>query len=260
MFDCTRVADELAASDDPRFDETYIRCLPGTPGRQPVLLVGVVHDHPASIARVATVLETLDPDTLALELPPLAMPLFRQYADDVHRPPGHGGEMSAAIQSTDAPAIGVDAPTTTYLSSLLRTVRRERPPRAVLDRLLRDLVSMGVHALATRVASAIGRRTPVRLRVYEPIEHDASLIDPEETQASHERSFLSKRAALFGAIHAPEATRLIDNAREDAISVLLDRARTDGAVVAVLGMEHLDPVEAELQRLAGETPGSGADA
>lgn len=251
MFDCACVADELAASDDPRLDETYIRCLPSTAGRQPVILVGVVHDHPASIARVTAVMETFEPDMLALELPPLAMPLFRQYADDKHRPPRLGGEMSAAIQTTDASSIGVDAPTVTYLSTLLKTVRRERPPRAVLGRLLKDLGSMATQALATRVASAIVRRTPIRLRVYDPIEHDSSLLDPQERQARHEQSFLSQRAALFGAIHPPEAIRLIDDAREGAMSVLLDRARTDGSVIAVLGMEHLDPVEAELRRLAG---------
>ena len=102
MFDCTRVADELAASEDPRLDEEYLRCLPGTDRHGPVLLVGVVHDHPASIARVVRMVETFPPDTLALELPPLAMPLFRRYAADSQQPPRLGGEMSAAIQSTDA--------------------------------------------------------------------------------------------------------------------------------------------------------------
>lgn len=252
MFDCASVADELAASADPRLDETYLRCVPSAAGRGPVLLVGVVHDHPSSIARVTTVLELFEPETLALELPPLAMPLFRQYADDEHRPPRLGGEMSAAIQATDAPAIGVDAPTVTYLRRLLESVRQERPPRGVLSRLLTDLGSMAMHAFATRVASVIGRRSPVRLRVYDPIEHGASLLDTQETQATHERSFLSQRAALFGAIHPPEATRLIDDAREVAISDLLDSARADGAVVAVLGMEHLDPVEAELRRSTDE--------
>lgn len=251
MFDCACVADELAAAADPRLDETYIRCLPGTAERGPVLLVGVVHDHPASIARVVTAVSAFEPDTLALELPPLAMPLFRQYAADEHRPPRLGGEMSAALQATDAPAIGVDAPTPTYLAELLRTVRREQPPVPVLGRLFKDLGSMGVHALATRVASAVNKWTPARLRVYDPIEHDSSLLDAAADQADHERTFLSQRAALFGAIHPPEATRLIDDSREAAIGVLLDHARADGAVVAVLGMEHLDPVESELRGLAG---------
>lgn len=260
MFDCTCIANELAASDDPRLDETYLRCIPETAGLKPVLLVGVVHDHPASIARVVSVLETFDPDTLAVELPPLAMPLFRQYADDEHHPPRLGGEMSAAIQATDAASIGVDAPTMTYLSRLLQTVRRERPPRSVLGRLVTDLGSMAKQALATRFASAIVRRTPFRLRVYDPIEHGSSLLDPPRRQADHERSFLSQRAALFGAIHPPEATSIIDDAREQSMSALLDRARADGAVVAVLGMEHLDPVEAELHRLAGGRPESDTPA
>lgn len=252
MFDCTRVADELAASEDPRLDEEYLRCLPGTDRHGPVLLVGVVHDHPASIARVVRLVEAFPPDTLALELPPLAMPLFRRYADDGQQPPRLGGEMSAAIQSTDAATIGVDAPTGTYLRSLLETVLRERPSRGVLGRLLTDLGSMAAHALSTRLASAVAGATPIRLRVYEPIEHDSSFLDSPAEQADHERSFLAQRAALFGAIHPPESTQLIDDAREDAISDRLHRARDDGAVVAVLGMEHLDPVEATLRRLAGD--------
>lgn len=260
MFDCACVADELAAAADPRMDETALRCLPGGPDRGPVLLVGVVHDHPASIARVTAAVEAFPPETLAVELPPLAMPLFRQYAADDHQPPRLGGEMSAVLAATDAPAIGVDAPTTTYLTTLLRTIRRERPDRGVLGRLLRDLGSMGAHAVATRLASVVGRWTPLQLRVYDPIEHDCSLLDSPAEQASHERSFLAQRAALFGAIHPPEATRLIDDAREAAIGELLDRARDDGAVVAVLGMEHLDPVAAELRRLAGEPAAARPDA
>jgi pheromone shutdown protein TraB len=260
MFDCAHVADELAASADPRLDDTYVRCLPGAAEHGPVLLVGVVHDHPASVARVVAAVEAFAPDTLALELPPLAVPLFRQYAADGHDPPRLGGEMSAAIRASDAPVLGVDAPTPTYLVTLLETLRRERPPLPVVGRLLKDLGSMAAHALATRVASLVASRTPVLLRVYDPIEHDASLLDPAEQQAADERAFLAQRAALFGAIHPPEATRLIDDAREEAIARLLDRARTDGSVVAVVGMEHLDPLAAVLQRLAAESVGVPTEA
>ncbi|GAB7095429.1 hypothetical protein JCM30237_25820 [Halolamina litorea] len=260
MFDCARVVGEIAASDDPRLDEQYWRCLPATDGRRPVLLIGVVHDHPASIARVTTLLEWFTPDTLALELPPLAMPLFRGYARDSHRPPRLGGEMSAAIQASDAPTVGVDAPTLTYLSRLVETIRREQPPRDVVGRLVKDFGSMAAHAVSTRIASVVADRTPARLRVYEPIEHDCSLLDSEKEQADHERSYLSQRAALFGAIHPPESTRLIDGARDDAIAALVHRSRADGTVVAVLGMEHLDPVAAELRRLSrGGSRSSGGD-
>ncbi|MFW5934325.1 MAG: hypothetical protein ACOCQL_00575, partial [Halolamina sp.] len=67
-------------------------------------------------------------------------------------------------------------------------------------------------------------------------------------QADHERAYLDRRAALFRAIRAPESTRVIDDAREGAMSDLLDRARSEGSVVAVLGMEHLDEIESSLRR------------
>lgn len=252
MFDCVHVAEQLAAAHDPRLDQRYLRCLPGGDGSHTVLLVGVVHDHPASIARVVHVLDMFEPATLALELPPLAMPLFRQYADDGQQPPRLGGEMSAAIQASDSPSIGIDVPTATYLAHLGRRLLRERTSLGVVGRVGKDLGSAVAHALAIRFASVVTDYTPLRPRVYEPIVHDCSLVDAPDVQAQHERAYLDRRDALFRAIKPPEATRLIDDAREAAMSDLLDRARTAGSVVAVMGMEHLDEIEMELRR---RTPG-----
>jgi pheromone shutdown protein TraB len=258
VFDCVSVAEDLAATDDPRLDQRYLRCVPGTEVRQPVLLVGVVHDHPSSVTRVTRVLDLVEPETLAVELPPLAMPLFERYADDPHRPPRLGGEMSAAIQSTDSPTVGIDAPTRTYFSRLVERVREERPSREVLGRLARDLGSAVAHALACRVASVVADYTPLRLRVYDPIVHSCSLVDTAHVQAADERTFLDRRDALFRAVSPPTSTRLIDGAREAAMSDLLDRARREGSVVAVVGMEHLDDVEADLRRAAADDEVSAA--
>lgn len=252
VFDCVSVAEDLAATDDPRLEQRYLRCIPASEGRHPVLLVGVVHDHPASVTRVSRVLELVDPETLAVELPPLAMPLFEQYADDPHRPPRLGGEMSAAIQGADSPAIGIDAPTRTYLSRLVERVRDERPTRRVLGRLARDLTAAFGHALACRLASVVADYTPLRLRVYDPIVHSCSLVDSADVQAADERAFLDRREALFRAVTAPTSTRLIDGAREAAMSDRLDRQRREGSVIAVVGMEHLDDVEAALRRTGAD--------
>jgi pheromone shutdown protein TraB len=259
VFDCVSVAEDLAAANDPRLDQRYLRCVPATDGRQPVLLVGVVHDHPASVTRVTRVLELVDPETLAVELPPLAMPLFEQYADDPHRPPRLGGEMSAAIQGTDSPAVGIDAPTRTYFSRLVERVRDERPSRGVPSRLVRDLGSAVAHALACRVASVLADYTPLRLRVYDPIVHSCSLVDTADVQAADERAFLDRRDALFRAVRPPTSTRLIDGAREAAMSDLLDRARREGSVIAVVGMEHLDDVEADLRRAGADEVSAASD-
>ncbi|MFW5938913.1 MAG: hypothetical protein ACOCQU_00505 [Halolamina sp.] len=251
MFDCTDVADELAASDDPRLDGTYLRCLPERDDRHTVVLVGVVHDHPASVTRVVRLLESLDPATLAVELPPLAMPLFRLYADDDSHPPRLGGEMSAAIQAVDGETVGIDAPSVTYLRHLLGLIRRERPSLRVIGRLLKDLGTASTQALVSRAAGLVAAHTPVRPRVYTPIRHECSLVDTAAVQAGDERAYLDRRDALFRAIRPPESTRLIDDARDAAMGSLLDRERRSGTVVAVVGMEHLDAVAAALQRLAG---------
>jgi hypothetical protein len=71
MLDCEAVADALRDPDaDPRLDAERVRCLPGAPGAGAVVLVGVVHDHPASVFRVTRLVERFAPDVLALELPP----------------------------------------------------------------------------------------------------------------------------------------------------------------------------------------------
>ncbi|MFW5934467.1 MAG: hypothetical protein ACOCQL_01305, partial [Halolamina sp.] len=190
MFDCVHVAEQLAAADDPRLDQRHLRCLPGGDGAHSVLLVGVVHDHPASIARVVRVLELFEPATLALELPPLAMPLFRQYAAADQQPPRLGGEMSAAIQVGSSRTIGIDAPTLTYLRHLRQGLTKERASPGLLGRVGRDLGSAVAHALAIRLASVVAVYTPLRLRVYEPVVHDCSLVDDAHVQADHERAYL----------------------------------------------------------------------
>ena len=52
---------------------------PETDGLGSVLLVGVIHEYPASVSRLARLLETFTRGYLALELPPLAVSLFRTY-------------------------------------------------------------------------------------------------------------------------------------------------------------------------------------
>lgn len=58
MFDCADVTAAVNAHPrDPRLTGDALRCLPGDEGVGTVLLVGVLHDHPASTVRVARVLE-----------------------------------------------------------------------------------------------------------------------------------------------------------------------------------------------------------
>jgi len=85
----------------------------------------VLHDHPASTYRVRTLIGRVDPAVLALELPPLALPLYDQYATDERTPPTLGGEMSAAIQAADADRVaGIDGPTPGFLRRVASGLHR----------------------------------------------------------------------------------------------------------------------------------------
>ncbi|MCL7417304.1 MAG: hypothetical protein M8354_05630, partial [Halalkalicoccus sp.] len=107
----------------------YIRTLPE------LTLVGVVHDHPASVARVEAVLRDSCPETLALELPPLAIPLYRSYATDAGFPSNAGGEMSAAIRASTASVVGIDGPSSGFSRAFYRYIEREHLDSGTLERL-----------------------------------------------------------------------------------------------------------------------------
>lgn len=249
MFDCDDVPTMAADSQtDPRLDEQYVRCVPGTDGTGTTLLVGVVHDHPASVFRVVRLIGLVSPETLALELPPLAMSLFRLYARDQFTPPRLGGEMSAAIQAGgDVRTGGIDAPNRTYLRLLIEGPLADPASPGDLRAVARDLVSGFAHAAACRVGALVGAVTPLRLRLYSHIEYDCSLLDSPSVQATHEASHLSQRQFFLRAIETPSAIERIDATREEGMIERLRELRLGGDVVAVVGMEHLDDVASGLR-------------
>lgn len=254
MFDCSTV-DALVDErfDDPRITPRFLRCVPGGPGRGAVLLVGVVHDHPASTYRVARILETVVPDVLALELPPLAMPLFRLYGRDVDTPPRLGGEMSMALQAVgETPAVGIDAPNRRYVQLLGQKLVAGQVDRDLAVALLRDLVAGFGQAAACRLGAAVGSRLGLRFRLYTHIEYDSSLLDPPALQAAHETRHLARQQGFLRAIETPPAMALIDATREESMATRLHDLRTDGDVVAIVGMEHLDPLAERLRALANQ--------
>lgn len=233
--------------DDPRIDGSLLRCVPATDRLGSVLLVGVVHDHPASIFRVTRVVEAVSPDVLAVELPPLATPLFQLYGSDRHVPPRLGGEMSAAIQAAaGAKTVGIDAPNLAYLKLLFRSLYAERVSIDVGRSVLRDLVSSSAHAIACRLGAVIGAVTPLRLRLYSPISYDSSLLDSPAAQAEHETRHLTQRQSFLRAIETPLPIELVDTAREGGMVIRLTDLRESGDIVAVVGMEHLDRVYTQL--------------
>ena len=248
MFDCTDVIAAVKAPPrDPRNTTDALRCIPRESEAGTVLLVGVVHDHPASTYRVARILEAISPDFLALELPPLAVPLFEMYARDVYTPPQLGGEMSMAVQAAgDVELMGIDGPSRTYLRLLAKTVTEKRIPKNVVVKVLKDIVKSSGHALTCRLAALVGAITPLRLRVYSHMEYDSTLLDTPTEQATHERTYLSQQRTFLSAVEVPESVQVIDGIREESMVTQLREMRMKGDVIAVVGMEHLDAIEALL--------------
>lgn len=250
MFECTEAKSAVSEHRDPRLGLDYIRCVPGSNGSGSVLLIGVVHDHPASVFRVNAILEELTPDVLALELPPLAVSLFRMYSKDDFTPPRLGGEMSMAIQAAESVrVVGIDSPNRTFLRQLAGRVFNGRIPKSLFGDLIQDIVLSSTHAMACRVGAVIGAITRLRLRLYSHIEYDCSPVDSPAAQADHEASHLAKQQAFIRSIEVPQARQLIDELRDESMAKQLIDLRLEGDVVAVVGVEHLDPLLECLHRV-----------
>ena len=233
-----------ASFDDPRISDQFCRRVASDGGD--VTLLGVVHDHPASIARVELILEEISPDVLALELPPAAVPLYRMYARDRSAVPRFGGEMSAAIRAADdAELEGIDAPSWSFLRRLLATLLGDRVAPSTARRLLSSLGSATRTAVTCRLAATLTHATSMTVAYDDPIEYDCDHADSPDRQAAHERAHVAGVQALLpGADASTVAYR--DETRERCMIDRLEAARSDGSVVAVVGVDHLDALETAL--------------
>lgn len=232
-----------ALLDDPRVKSDHLRLLVGD--GSPVVLVGVVHDHPASVYRARRVVDSLDPHAVAVELPPLALPLFEQSPD--------GGEMGAALAATAAESAAIDAHGPRFIAALADEIRSRSPDRETLRRIASNALTVGRHALSCRLASVFGRD-----RVPTPLADggiQVEIDDPSDpvAVAEHERKHLSRSFSVLRAFERPAADEIVDAAREQTMARSLARLRDDGSVVAVVGFEHLDGITAELERLGDTT-------
>lgn len=237
---------------DPRITGEHVRRVPAEPNG--LTLVGVVHDHPASTYRVIRVIESLDPEVVALELPETAVPLFEAYARSGRSPPVFGGEMSAAIQASDAETVGVDRPTAAYTWRLAKRLCRLRPPTATLRRVLSNTAAAITHAFVCRFAGVVAARTGVRLEVDSPVPHDVDRWDAPVDQARDERDQVRRSTAFMRAFQSASetrASRFEDETREAHMADRLASLRDRGSVVAVVGIEHLDPLAERLDATTG---------
>lgn len=227
--------------DDPRLSGEHVRTVSGSNGT--VTLAGVVHDHPASKYRVQAIVADQNPDILALELPPVALPLFEQYARDDRTPPVFGGEMSAAIQAvSDGRVVGIDGPTVGFVGRLGRTLYRNGSSLETTRRVAEGLLSATKQALTCRAASHLAAVTDVRLEVDSPLTYETSWDDDPERQAIDERMHLDRARSVLDVFEPPRAMHIRDTTREAHMADELDALREEGDVVAVVGRDHLDQI------------------
>lgn len=246
-------ADDERRVGDPRVTGDHLRRLSGGSHRGDLFLVGVVHDHPASTYRVRSVVGRVDPAVVALELPPLAVALFEQYAADADatgrgRPPRFGGEMSAAVEAADGARVaGIDGPARGFLRELVGSLRREGASWATVRRTGRRVASITRHAVACRLAASLNAHTSLRIEVDAPTPHDAAWADPPERQADDEQSHVRRAASVLSAFQTAPASRCCDRAREAHMAARLEALRGEGDVVAVVGIGHLESVAGRLR-------------
>lgn len=232
---------------DPRLDEAFVRRVSGD-GVGDAVLVGVVHDHPASEHRVRTVVREEAPDALAVELAPLALPLFEQYAASDDAPPRRGGEMSAAIAAADTDRVAaIDGPSIGFLRRLVATLARERPGLRTARTLGSRFASVTAHVLQCRLAAAIGRVRSRAPDVHDATEHDVTPADPPTTQADDERRQVRRAASVLSALSSPTHAAYREELREAHMAEQIAGLREEGDVVAVVGYGHLEEV---VERLA----------
>jgi len=229
---------------DPRLSDDQLRTIE-QPSRA-ITLVGVVHDHPASRFRAGAVVEDREPDTLALELPPLALGLFEQYARDERSPPVFGGEMSAAIQAaTTDRVVGIDGPTVDFCGRLLSELYRTNASLETTRNVFSGFLSAAKDAAVCRAASAVTSVTGVRLEVDAPASYETDVTDDPRRQARNERKHLDRARSVLDVLDPHHASQLRDSTREAYMAENL--VNLDGDVVAIVGQDHLAPIAARLE-------------
>ncbi|MDZ5810200.1 hypothetical protein U4E84_02370 [Halorubrum sp. AD140] len=230
-----------AIEDDPRVLDDAIRRFDA--GGPPVVLVGVVHDHPASVFRVASVVDAVEPETIAIEVPSLLVPAYASDRD------GAGGEVTAAIAANPSiPVAGIDIPGRRTLRSVLAELRTSRaPPRTAL-RTLRSTAEIAARTVAARLSRLGVPGVPTVEQLELTQEYDISAAASPARQADHERAHLRRGMALVDSLTPPPETALLDAIRERQMADRLAALRRAGPVVCVVGFSHLDGVAARLKK------------
>ncbi|WP_336035058.1 hypothetical protein [Halobacterium yunchengense] len=240
------VGERFDLPEDPRLAPKYVRVV-DSGAAAPVVLVGVVHDHPASVYRARTVVDAVAPGAVALELPDALVDLFATYAE---RGDGVGGEMAAAVDAAgDATVVGIDAPNPGSLRALAAEARAaDASPRDVA-RTVREFGRLAAETARGWLAAAGVPGEWVDGVPGGAQTFDCSAGDAPADQAAHEAAHVRRSTSLLRSFEVPAAARLLDAARERYMAERLAALGGQSAVVAVVGYSHLDAVA---DALAGE--------
>jgi hypothetical protein len=231
---------DAACDSDPRLGPEFVRTV--NDGPSPVLLVGVVHDHPASMARVRTLVDRVEPDLIAIELPDILVPVVEDASSEL------GGEMAAAV-SVDAttPAVGIDVPGRGTGRSLLAELRTRDVSPGTLRETVRSLGTITARAVAGRLARldlpVLPSLNSLEYGHQYGLDGDAS---PRQ-QAAHELSHLQRSRSLLETFEPPPATEFLDAIRERHMANRIANLRKKGSVVAVVGHGHLNAIGTALE-------------
>lgn len=239
----TNSASESVSDQDPRVTGEFLRRLPEARG--PLTLVGVVHDHPASIYRVRALSEAVEPDILALELPPLAVPLFEQAASDEATSADVSGEMSAALRAAPtARTVGIDGPSGEYLRALAKNCLHDEPSAGTLGDVVSRTAAASKQALTYRLAAACSKYSSLAPSVDTGTDHGVDESDSPEKQAEDERRQVRRARAFNSAVggQTRRATGLLHRTREQHMADRLGSLCEEGAVLGVVGIDHLDAI------------------
>ena len=232
----------MAATSDPRITKHAL--VEVTPY---ITLVGVVHDHPASCHRVRSVIADRQPSTLALELPPLAVPLFERYANPTDAMPDWGGEMSAAIEAYDGSTIlGIDGPSQGFLSHGIESWRAGTLTTSDMLGFLRRVSGAMTTAIHARTAASLPSPLARRCRVGTPLDYAVDDTDDPRVQARDERNHVARARAVMDAMDPAAGVDHRDRIREDWMAAQLSSVSASESVVAVVGMGHLDALAERL--------------
>jgi hypothetical protein len=239
----------VVSGEDPRVSEQFLSIVPGEEQTHETIIVGTVHDHPASAYRTRTVVSHVDPDFVAIEIPPVAVPLFEKTAESDHPPlPVGGSEMSAALAgNTGGNAVGLDSFGTSFFGHFLsEAYRTDTVSPADTWRALGAVRRVQKEAVLCRASAKTGRLRGWIENALVSFEYDVTADDPPLDQARDEQEHVSKNRSLLEAVDRPASEELLDSARERNMSAQLSSLRRAGTVVAVVGFDHHEPITKRL--------------